>query len=89
MIPLRRIVQPFGYGAASPVADNTSKEGREQNRRVEVKILVSKGLTAPATTVAPVPTTAVVVSSVWWHSAPPPFGGGAGVHSTPRVLSHD
>lgn len=52
LIPLRRIVQPFGYGAASPVADNTSKEGREQNRRVEVKILVSKGLTAPTTTVA-------------------------------------
>jgi len=26
------------------VADNATREGREQNRRVEVKVLVSKGL---------------------------------------------
>lgn len=46
-IPLRRMITPFGYGAARPVADNMTKTGREQNRRVEVKILVNKGLTAP------------------------------------------
>lgn len=46
-IPLRRIILPFGYGEAMPVADNTSRDGRKQNRRCEVSILVSKGLTSP------------------------------------------
>jgi len=43
-IPLRRIVTPYGYGETNPVAENTSREGRAQNRRVEVKLLVNKGL---------------------------------------------
>ena len=46
-IPLRRIVLPFGYGEAMPIADNTTRDGRKQNRRTEVSILVSKGLTSP------------------------------------------
>jgi OOP family OmpA-OmpF porin len=48
-IPLRRIILPFGYGEAIPVADNSTREGRIQNRRVEVKVLVNRGLTAPGT----------------------------------------
>jgi OmpA-OmpF porin, OOP family len=47
-IPLRRIILPFGYGEAIPVADNSTREGRMQNRRVEVKVLVNRGLTSPS-----------------------------------------
>ena len=53
-IPLRRIILPFGYGEAIPVADNSTREGRQQNRRVEVKILVSRGLTSPVNVSRPV-----------------------------------
>src|SRR2546426_3766662 len=52
-IPLRRIITPYGFGASSPVAENNTRAGRAQNRRVEVKVLVSKGLTAPAPTMNP------------------------------------
>ncbi len=51
-IPLRRIVTPYGFGELDPVADNTTRSGRAENRRVEVKMLVNKGLTQPAPTMS-------------------------------------
>ena len=47
-IPLRRITTPMGYGSTKSVADQNTAEGRAQNRRVEVSVLVNKGLTGSA-----------------------------------------
>jgi outer membrane protein OmpA-like peptidoglycan-associated protein len=49
-IPLRRIVTPYGYGESNPIAENNSRTGRAENRRVEVKLLVNKGLMQGAPT---------------------------------------
>jgi outer membrane protein OmpA-like peptidoglycan-associated protein len=45
-LPLERLVQPFGYGSANPVATNHTDDGRSQYRRAEIRILVNKGITA-------------------------------------------
>jgi outer membrane protein OmpA-like peptidoglycan-associated protein len=56
-IPLRRIILPFGYGEAMPIADNTTRDGRRENRRAEVRLLISRGLTTPVTVNRPVSST--------------------------------
>ncbi len=43
-IPMRRILAPAGYGATHPAATNTDNQGRALNQRVDVKVLVNKGL---------------------------------------------
>ena len=43
-IPARRFITPMGYGKTAAVADNSTAAGRAQNRRVEVKMLVNRGL---------------------------------------------
>jgi outer membrane protein OmpA-like peptidoglycan-associated protein len=43
-IPMRHIVAPGAMGEYGPTASNESKAGRAENRRVDVKILVNKGI---------------------------------------------
>ncbi len=43
-VPMRRIIAPAGYGATHPSATNTDSQGRALNRRVDVTVIVNKGL---------------------------------------------
>jgi outer membrane protein OmpA-like peptidoglycan-associated protein len=43
-IPVGRIVAPGAMGETNPAASNEIASGRSQNRRVEVKLLVNKGI---------------------------------------------
>lgn len=47
-IPLRRFVTPMGFGKTEAVADNMTAAGRAQNRRVEVKMLLNRGMSQNA-----------------------------------------
>lgn len=54
-IPVRRFVSPMGYGKTDAVADNKTAAGRAQNRRVEVKMLLNRGLNQQSATSTPKP----------------------------------
>jgi len=43
-VPMRRFVVPASYGATHPAASNSDSQGRALNRRVDVKVIVNKGL---------------------------------------------
>jgi outer membrane protein OmpA-like peptidoglycan-associated protein len=43
-VPVRHIVAPGAMGEYGPAAPNETKAGRAENRRVEVKVLVNKGI---------------------------------------------
>ena len=43
-VPMWRILVPAGYGALHPAATNSDAQGRAENRRVDVTVLVNKGL---------------------------------------------
>ena len=43
-VPLKNIVNPAAMGTTNPVAGNDTEEDRLKNQRVEVKVLVNRGL---------------------------------------------
>jgi outer membrane protein OmpA-like peptidoglycan-associated protein len=42
-VPLRRILNPTGFGESSAIAHNSDELGKAMNRRATVRVLVSKG----------------------------------------------
>jgi OmpA-OmpF porin, OOP family len=43
-VPVLHIVAPGAMGTSSPAASNETAQGRAENRRVDVKVLINKGM---------------------------------------------
>ena len=43
-VPMRRILLPAGYGATHPAVSNQTAVGKDINQRVDVKVIVNKGI---------------------------------------------
>jgi len=52
-VPARRFITPMGYGKTEAVANNSTANGRAQNRRVEVKMMLNRGMNSTTSSKRP------------------------------------